>query len=207
MIRKRRSSRYRAPDYHGEPIKDFSILPILIFVSLLTLIALHSYRPQTHAVVIDLPILSGNDQTGVLWEVPPPRNHISIEASGILRWNGNSIDGPGLASELALTKSQQPQPYLLFEPDAHAAYDTVAKVLNSIFLAGLADSKFCMIGMQEHREFGKQKSGLNPTLTAQPQLRLSYTLLPSEDQPIRRNKLTIDMPAIAGECDALTQLP
>lgn len=206
MSRLRRRDRRVTPAFdHGEPIKDFSILPILIFVAVITLILLQTYKPKTHALVIDLPFSSA--ATPYTWSELENSNTIRIDRTGAHFWNGESVGLGELVTALELTTNQTPTPFLSLQPNADAPYETVAKMLNLISAMQLADDKFCIDGLRQHRDFNKDHSGVNPTMTRsiaklEKNLKL-HTVLLIEDEsdppipPERPNSV----------CDALAVLP
>lgn len=202
----RNRRRYSAANFdHGEPIKDFSILPMLIFVTVISLTLLQTYNPKTHAVVIDLPFPNAAPQY-TLSELQNS-NIIRIDRAGTHFWNGDMAGLGKLVTALELTTNQTPKPFLSLQPYADAPYETVARTLNLISAMQLADEKFCMDGLRQHREFGKDDTGVNPTMTrsiakSEQNLRLHTTLIIEDesDPPTRPERFNT-------VCEALAQLP
>ena len=119
-------------------------LPIVVIVFIM------SIPVATHAVNIDLPVPNPND-------VPPPvdpiKNKIVLTPANEILWNGEPINPGELVANLQTSRTFAVEPELQFEPEAAAAYDLSAKVLNIIKQSGV--TKFGFVGNEKYRVFNK----------------------------------------------------
>jgi biopolymer transport protein ExbD len=110
------------------PMGDMNTTPLIDVMLVLLIMFIITLPIQTHAVQIDLPVVT--DPTP-----PPPNlnhNKIVIQQSGALLWNGTPVNYTQLATLLEQTRLIQPNPELQFEPDANASYIIVDQVLAMI---------------------------------------------------------------------------
>ncbi len=80
-------------------------------------------------------------------------NKVSLTRDGQITWNGETLTGGQLVTNLKGTLALQPEPELQFQPDPDASYDLSSKVLNII--KGSKVSKFGFVGNEAFSEFGK----------------------------------------------------
>ncbi len=114
-------------------------------------LSLLTYRPPTHAIMIDLPIPSGvTDPSPVL---SPVRNLVSVSPTGQITWNGAKVTDVELLRNAELALSQTVQPILVFQPDGDAAYLDAVNALAILHLSGATSHSFCFGGISEHRRF------------------------------------------------------
>ncbi len=110
----------------GEEMVDINTTP-LIDVMLVLLVTLIITLPvMTHAVKMDMP--NANNP-------PPPQErpdviNLEIDYDGTIVWDGNVVkDMPTLDNYFHQEAMKDPQPEVHLQPDRHAKYDVVAKVL------------------------------------------------------------------------------
>lgn len=145
----RRSPALRRFD-HGEPISRIDTRPML-FVALIIAVVFLLAASQTrqHALLVELPQPeAGFNGTGY----PPVLHRIRIAASGKVMFDGMWVDDAKLKTLLEQVKSIEPRPVLAFEPDGSASYERSAQTLAMIHRAGLIDDRFCIDGMEKHRD-------------------------------------------------------
>ncbi len=112
----------------GEEMVDINTTP-LIDVMLVLLVTLIITLPvMTHAVKMDMP--NANNP-------PPPQErpeviNLEIEYDGTIVWDDNVVkDMTTLDNYFHQEAMKDPQPEVHLQPDRHARYDVVAKVLAS----------------------------------------------------------------------------
>ena len=110
----------------GEPMMDINTTPLIDVMLVLLIMFIITIPIQTHAVKLDLP--QNSDQNN-----PPPvdpvKNKITIDPAGTIFWNGTPVDRTTLRQYLDLTKNMSPEPELHLQPDPQSAYAVVDDVL------------------------------------------------------------------------------
>ncbi len=129
----------------GEPMMEMNTTPLIDVLLVLLIMFIITIPIQTHAVKVDLPQNDPNNQVNV----EPDKNKISIDAAGVVAWNGTPVDDLTLRQYLDATKSINPEPELHFQPDANARYETVDRVLAVVKRSGI--SKLGFIGNEQYR--------------------------------------------------------
>ena len=116
--------RSAAPNEAANPIGEMNTTPLIDVLLVLLVMLIITIPPQTHAVKLDLP--SG---TPPQFPIQPTSNLLTIDRSGVLRWNGSVIDRSGLRAELAATRQMAQPPELHLQPDADARHGDVDALL------------------------------------------------------------------------------
>ena len=128
----------------GEPMMDMNMTPLIDVLLVLIIMFIITIPIQTHAVKVDLP---SNSTTN-----PPPidaqKNKVSIDATGVVSWNGVPVDDVTLRQYLDQTTQMNPEPELHFQPDPNAKYDVVDRVLAVIKRSSV--SKLGFIGNEQY---------------------------------------------------------
>jgi len=110
----------------GEPMMDINTTPLIDVMLVLLIMFIITIPIQTHAVKLDLP--QDSDQNN-----PPPidpvKNKVTIDPAGTVFWNGQPINLVVLRQYLDLTQQMSPIPELHLEPDPQARYVVVDQVL------------------------------------------------------------------------------
>ncbi|RHW17906.1 biopolymer transporter ExbD [Sphingomonas gilva] len=130
----------------GEPMMDMNTTPLIDVMLVLLIMIIITIPIQTHAVKVDLPV---NDPNAVAPPIDPVKNKITIDAQGVVMWNGAPIDDVTLAQYLEQTKLLNPEPELHFQPDANARYDVVDRTLAVIKRTEI--TKLGFIGNEQYR--------------------------------------------------------
>jgi biopolymer transport protein ExbD len=132
----------------GEPMGEMNTTPLIDVMLVLLIMFIITIPIQTHAVKIDLPVNSDNND-------PPPidpiKNKVSVDPAGTITWNGSPIDIVTLRLYLDRTKAMSPEPELHVQPDAQARYNVVDNVLAVIKRSGV--TKMGFVGNEQYRAF------------------------------------------------------
>jgi biopolymer transport protein ExbD len=129
----------------GEPMMEMNTTPLIDVMLVLLIMFIITIPIQTHAVKVDLPVNSKN----AAQQVDPQKNKVTIDAAGLVAWNGSPVDEVTLRQFLEQTKSIQPEPELHFQPDPQARYDVVDKTLAVIKRSNVG--KLGFIGNEQYR--------------------------------------------------------
>ena len=129
----------------GEPMMDMNMTPLIDVLLVLIIMFIITIPIQTHAVKVDLPVNSNKPQT----EVNPEKNKVSIDAAGVVSWNGAQVDEVTLRQYLDQTLAMKPEPELHFQPDPQARYEVVDRVLAVIKRSQV--NKLGFIGNEQYR--------------------------------------------------------
>ncbi|RPF71302.1 ExbD/TolR family protein [Aurantiacibacter spongiae] len=133
----------------GAPMMDMNMTPLIDVLLVLLIMFIITIPVATHAVNIDLPVPSQNENQP---EVDPITNKIVLTPNDEILWNGEPISQGGLVANLQQSLTFAVEPELQFEPEANASYDLSAKVLNIIKASGV--TRFGFVGNDQYRQFG-----------------------------------------------------
>ncbi len=189
-FRRRSSDRHR-PFHrkrfdHGEPISRIDTRPMAIFAVCLVAFAAIFYKPQTHAILIDLPLLS--TATTAQIAAPSVTHTIRLDRHGRLSLNDNALDDRSLIRTLEALRSERTWPIVRFIPDANSAYGRVFEVLGVLDRHGFTNSDFCFAEMHRYARYSDTSdSVLNMMTVVVPALPLEEELCnpPVNAQPAR----------------------
>ena len=132
----------------GAPMMEMNTTPLIDVMLVLLIMFIITIPIQTHAVKIDLPV---NDPNAVAPPIEPDKNKISIDASGVIYWNGSPIDLVTLRQYLDRTRVMNPEPELHVQPDPQARYEVVDRVLAVIKRSEV--TKMGFVGNEQYRQF------------------------------------------------------
>jgi len=110
----------------GEPMMDINTTPLIDVMLVLLIMFIITIPIQTHAVKLDLPQDSPNQQPP---PIDPVKNKIVVTPQGQVLWNGEAVDLIRLRQYLDLTQTMNPTPELHLQPDPNARYELVDEVL------------------------------------------------------------------------------
>ena len=133
----------------GAPMIEMNMTPLIDVLLVLLIMFIITIPVATHAVNIDLPQPSQDENTP---DVDPIINKIVLTQTGLILWNGTPIDQGELVNNLQESLRFAVEPELQFEPEPTASYDLSAKVLNIIKASGV--TKFGFVGNEQYRTFG-----------------------------------------------------
>ncbi len=112
----------------GEEMVEMNTTPLIDVMLVLLVMLIITLPVMTHAVKLDMP--NANNP-------PPPQERpevisLEIDYDGTIVWDGNIVkDLPTLDAYFRQESMKDPQPEVHLQPDPHAKYDVVAKVLAS----------------------------------------------------------------------------
>ncbi|NWK95105.1 biopolymer transporter ExbD [Sphingobium lactosutens] len=132
----------------GAPMADMNTTPLIDVMLVLLIMFIITIPIQTHSVGVDLP------QTPTDTNLPRPdpvKNKVTIDAGGVIRWNGAAVDRLTLRQYLAASLRMPVEPELQFQPDAASRYVTVDEVLADIKRSGV--TKLGFIGNERYGQF------------------------------------------------------
>jgi biopolymer transport protein ExbD len=109
-----------------EPMMDINTTPLIDVMLVLLIMFIITIPIQTHAVKLDLPVDSPNNQPP---PIDPVKNKIVISGNGQVMWNGEVVDLVRLRQYLDITQTMNPTPELHLQPDPQARYELVDEVL------------------------------------------------------------------------------
>jgi biopolymer transport protein ExbD len=109
-----------------EPMMDINTTPLIDVMLVLLIMFIITIPIQTHAVKLDLPVDSPNNQPP---PIDPVKNKIVISGNGQIMWNGEVVDLVRLRQYLDITQTMNPTPELHLQPDPQARYELVDEVL------------------------------------------------------------------------------
>ncbi len=105
-------------DINTTPLIDVMLVLLIMFIITIPI--------QTHAVKLDLPVDSRNNNPP---PIDPVKNKIVIMPDNSVTWNGVPVDLTTLRQYLDLTTTMRPVPELHLQPHPEARYETVDEVL------------------------------------------------------------------------------
>lgn len=115
------------------PMSDLNMTPLIDVLLVLPIMFIMTMPLSTHAVRIDLPV--GKPERTLAPD--PVRNHITIDAAGVIAWNGTAVDRATLRRLLAEAKTMPVAPMIDLKPVAEARYAVVDAVMADIKRSGV----------------------------------------------------------------------
>lgn len=132
---------------HDKPMDQMNTTPLIDVLLVLLIMFIITIPVQTHAVKLDIP----RDKSGPVIDVNPVRNLVTVDAAGIIRWNGTAIDRVTLRRNLERMTQMTVEPSLEIKPDAQARYVVVDEVLADIKRSGVKNLGF--VGNEAYARF------------------------------------------------------
>jgi biopolymer transport protein ExbD len=133
-----------------EPVMEMNTTPLIDVMLVLLVMFIITIPIQSHAVKVPLPGLTPPLETKIPDAVI---NKLTIDARGVIMWNGATIDLVTLRRYLDGTKAMVPEPELHIQPAANARYDTVDQVLAVVKKSEI--TKLGFVGNEQYSVFGK----------------------------------------------------
>ena len=130
----------------GEPMMEMNTTPLIDVMLVLLIMFIITIPIQTHAVKVDLPVNSPNPPQN---PIDPEKNKISIDAAGVIAWNGAPVDEVTLRQYLDQSAGMTPEPELHFQPDPQARYEVVDRTLAVVKRSAI--SRLGFIGNEQYR--------------------------------------------------------
>ena len=110
----------------GDPMMDINTTPLIDVMLVLLIMFIITIPIQTHAVKLDLPQDSQNNNPP---PIDPVKNKIVITEAGQILWNGGAVNPIQLRQFLDITTTMTPVPELHLQPEPNARYELVDEVL------------------------------------------------------------------------------
>ena len=104
------------PEINTTPLVDVMLVLLIIFMITIPV--------MTHSVNLDLP-----QATAQPVEAKPDAIALSIDADGVVRWNGDVVDSAELEARFASAAQANPQPELHLHAERTTYYEKVAQVM------------------------------------------------------------------------------
>lgn len=121
----------------AQPVAEINMIPLIDVMLVLLVIFIVTAPLLTHSVRIDLPKASSQAQ-----QARKENIHLSIDATGMVYWNGTRVGQDEWTARMRLAASQQPQPELHIHADGEIAYQRVVSVMSDAARSGLSRIAF-----------------------------------------------------------------
>ena len=119
-------------DDEHKPMAEINMIPLIDVMLVLLVIFIITAPLLTHSVKVDLPKASSNPNI-----TKPDNVQLAINAEGLVYWNGEVVDRPGLRARMDAASNLKPQPEIHIRADGAVAYRKVAEVIADSAKAGL----------------------------------------------------------------------
>ncbi|MES2480948.1 MAG: biopolymer transporter ExbD, partial [Pseudomonadota bacterium] len=119
-------------DDTDEVMNEINMTPLVDVMLVLLIIFIITVPVMKHAVNIDLPQASSQQQ-----QERPQAIRLSVDAQGNYFWNEGRVDDAALPGLLAEAAARSPQPDLHIRGDRNVRYERVAQALSTAQQAGL----------------------------------------------------------------------
>ena len=110
----------------GDPMMDINTTPLIDVMLVLLIMFIITIPIQTHAVKLDLPQDSQQNNPP---PIDPVKNKIVVTSAGEILWNGAPVNPIQLRQYLDITTTMTPVPELHLQPEPEARYELVDEVL------------------------------------------------------------------------------
>ena len=114
------------------PMAEINMTPLVDVMLVLLIIFMVTAPLFTHAVRIDLPRARSAPSAD-----KPQVVTLSIDSTGTLRWNDETVDEAALTERLSAAAARDPQPEMHLRADRDARYEPIARLLSQVQSAGL----------------------------------------------------------------------
>ena len=141
----------------GSPMMEMNTTPLIDVMLVLLIMFIITIPVATHAVNIDLPSPS---PTPPDVQVKPIKNKVTLTPDSKILWDEKEVSQGQLLTLLKESAAAKPEPELQFQPDAQAAYDLTAHVLNIIKGSGV--TKFGFVGNEQYANFNREAGTAKP---------------------------------------------
>ena len=131
----------------GEPMMEMNTTPLIDVMLVLLIMFIITIPIQTHAVKIDLPQNAPPTDS----VVDPIKNKVTIDAGGVIAWNGAPIDLLTLRQYLQQSLRLPVEPELQFQPNSQTRYVVVDEVMAEVKRAGV--TKLGFVGNEQYGNF------------------------------------------------------
>lgn len=128
---------FGASDQDDDVMSEINMTPMVDVMLVLLIIFIITIPVINHAVKLDLPRAASQPN-----DVKPPHIDLSIDAAGVVNWNGAVVDEKTLAANITAAATQSPQPELHLRADRHTYYEKVAQVMTAAQGGGITKIGF-----------------------------------------------------------------
>ena len=129
----------------NEPLAEINMVPLIDVMLVLLIIFMVTAPLLTHAVKVDLPKAASAPNI-----TKPDNVQLAIDRSGVVFWNGESVDAAQVATRAKAAAAQQPQPELHIRAERTTPYEKVAQVMSEAARLGLLRIGFVTDPSQPH---------------------------------------------------------
>lgn len=119
------------------PLAEINMVPLIDVMLVLLVIFLVTAPLLTHAVKVELPKASSAPNMS-----KPENIQLSINAAGLVYWNGDVVDAAALEGRMNLAAAAQPQPELHIRAERTTPYEKVAGIMSGAARVGLTKIGF-----------------------------------------------------------------
>ena len=119
------------------PIAEINVTPMVDVMLVLLVIFIVTAPLLTHAVKLDLPQASSQVN-----QAPPTKIDFSIDAAGVLYWDGEVVTREEASRRFGLEGQKKPHPEIHLRADEGVSYRFVAQTLADASRAGLSKVGF-----------------------------------------------------------------
>jgi biopolymer transport protein ExbD len=123
---------FGSSDKDDEVMSEINMTPLVDVMLVLLIIFIITIPVINHAVKLDLPRAQAQPN-----DAKPPHIDVSIDAEGVISWNGNAVGEAALKSNIASAAGQSPQPELHLRADRKTPYENVARLMAAAQAGGL----------------------------------------------------------------------
>jgi len=119
------------------PLSEINTTPLVDVMLVLLIIFMVTAPLLTHSLHIELPRASATPSVQ-----RPQSVTLTIDAEGLVRWNGEALDQEAFGLRLAQAAKQEPQPEIELRADRDTRYQRIATVLSQVQRSGLSQLGF-----------------------------------------------------------------
>ncbi len=143
----------------SQPMSDINMTPLIDVMLVLLVIFMLTAPLLTSSLKVNLPKTEG----AKAHEPNPKALGLTVQASGQLRWNEETISLDEFKQRLGPLKGKEAEIHL--KADTDAAYGKVAEVLGLLQQAGLRKVAFVTAPVKADASAGAESDGPTPTVT------------------------------------------
>ena len=123
-----------------EPMAEINVTPLVDVTLVLLVVFIIAAPLLTYAIKLDLPAAQAAPAGPA-----PAAIEVSIDAGGVLFWNGTALDADALGARLKQAAAASPQPELHLRADRALRYEFVAQLMSAAQQAGIQHIGFITV--------------------------------------------------------------
>jgi biopolymer transport protein ExbD len=127
-----------------EPMAEINVTPLVDVTLVLLVVFIIAAPLLTYAIKLDLPAAQAAPAGPV-----PAAIEVSIDAGGVLFWNGTALGADALRARLKQAAAASPQPELHLRADRAVRYEFVAQLMSAAQQAGIQHIGFITVPAPE----------------------------------------------------------